>query len=184
MGAWFVRNGLDNERSLGKSAIAVGLAWLLILALFIWLIVWADSRGAFDEPEPDSVPRDQQRVLIKDLQPGDCTARPWDERPRYTWQLVPCAESHHQEVFAAPEFPDGPFPEEDLYFGMADDACGDLFAQYTGHAVEDTPWEYGWLYFTEEQWNDGNRAVICVIDKTEPTTGSAKDADLSDSSPA
>lgn len=99
-----------------------------------------------------------------DLRPGDCIAQDdslsgdVDELP-----LVPCAQSHTQEVFAVVRHPDDAYPGAGAVATFADRACLTALEADLDLTIDDGI-AFSYLLPTFEGWNkNGDRSVVCVL---------------------
>lgn len=101
---------------------------------------------------------------VFDLRAGDCLAPdPETEGEISDVPVVPCAEPHSQEVFAAVEHPAGPYPGAGAVSIWADGAClGELEATLDLTLADGVFISY--LLPTFDGWNKhDDRRVVCVL---------------------
>jgi hypothetical protein len=119
-------------------------------------------------------------ISVFDLRPGDCLL-PDDKTVGDVEKInaVPCAETHTQEVYALPEYPDegGVYPGEAEIKKFADASCLEAFGDYTGTDYLNSNLFFTYLLPSLDSWNSGDdRQILCVI--VSPTekgmTGSVK----------
>ena len=109
------------------------------------------------------------------LRVGDCLeSMDWGGAELTTVPVIPCAEAHESEVYAAVDLADGAFPGDDAIATQADEFCYGEYQGFVGVAWEDSAFEYGYMSPTQASWEEGDdREVLCVIwDPAGLTTGS------------
>lgn len=105
---------------------------------------------------------------------GDCLeSMEWSDELT-TVPVIPCAEAHESEVYAAVDLADGDFPGADAVADQAEEYCYGEFEGFIGVAWEQSGLEYGYLSPTQESWERANdREVLCVVwDPESLTSGS------------
>ncbi|MDK1291936.1 MAG: septum formation family protein [Actinomycetota bacterium] len=75
--------------------------------------------------------------------------------------IVDCDEPHDNEVIANVELTGGDYPGQDQVENRATQICYDNFSDYVGISYEESIYDIGWLFPTEETWDAGDREVIC-----------------------
>jgi hypothetical protein len=106
---------------------------------------------------------------------GDCLeSMDWGGGELSTVPVIPCAEAHESEVYAATDLPEGDFPGTAEIESQADEYCYGEFTGFVGVAWDESAFEYGYLSPTQESWEQADdREILCVIwDPSGPTTGS------------
>jgi hypothetical protein len=167
--AVFVRS--KDGRDHGKTFVAVGFsligAWLLVFAAIAAFAVLV-------EMQPEQQENVRGDVWIEDVRIGDCLARDLDEEVTLV-KLVPCAERHRLETYAIFDLPAGPFPGLDDVDRLAEGGCTQRFEEFVGLSYDDSEFDYQSVTPIEEIWED-DRAVVCLIDTGDMTTGSLENA--------
>lgn len=95
---------------------------------------------------------------------------------------VPCADSHHNEVFGAFNLPgtSEDFPGRDAIASAADAGCLERFEPFVGREYELSIYGISSVTPTEGSWNEvDDREVLCMISNYDgtPKSGSARNAD-------
>jgi len=87
--------------------------------------------------------------------------------------VVPCSESHDEEIFHEITMPDGDFSDEAVDAASAE-CVGDVFTSFVGVAYDASTLAVTTISPTQETWEQMNDRVIqCVIlDPAGPVTGS------------
>jgi hypothetical protein len=78
-------------------------------------------------------------------------------------QHHPCNESHNAEVVLVGDYPaakDAPYPTDE--FGSYGNTCASAALAYVGSAAPDNL-IYSFYYPLQEDWNKGERKMICYI---------------------
>lgn len=122
--------------------------------------------GGADEPERDES-GDVTEASDADafsIRVGDCLeSMDWGGGEMSTVPVIPCAEPHESEVYAAVDLPDGDFPGAEAVDTQSGEFCYGEFQGFVGVAWEDSEFEYGYLAPTEQSWGQGDREVLCVV---------------------
>jgi len=75
--------------------------------------------------------------------------------------IVDCDEPHDNEVIANQDLTGSDYPGQDQIENRASQICYDQFSDYVGISYEESMYDIGWLYPTDETWAAGDREVIC-----------------------
>lgn len=101
------------------------------------------------------------------LQVGDCTG-PITSGTVGEVTLVPCAQPHAWEVFAATALEGDEFPGAGKVQDRAEEFCNDEFKAFIGLSVSKSDYQLTVLQPTKETWNDaGDRQVTCLAGDSE-----------------
>lgn len=96
------------------------------------------------------------------LQVGDCTG-PLTTGTVERVTLIPCAQPHAWEVFAATELQGDSFPGAGKVQDQAEEFCNDQFKAFIGVSVSKSEYRLTVLQPTRQTWNDaGDRQVTCL----------------------
>jgi hypothetical protein len=114
-----------------------------------------------------------------DFEAGECTN---DDLTGNVGEIdtVDCDEDHTAEAYAQIDLEgdDDDFPDD--VSQQAGESCqGDAFEEYVGLPYAESVYDIQTINPTEETWSDGDRTVICVINRRvdgAPLEGSAKDS--------
>ena len=94
---------------------------------------------------------------------GDCIGKVEGETAD-SLPLVPCAEKHNWEAFAASELAGTDFPGNTGVQSLAEEACRVAFVDFVGIEAGDSKYELQFLTPTKESWNEaGDREVVCLV---------------------
>ncbi len=158
-------------RSLRLAAVAA-LSAAALVAFSGCSLLGGDNEPERDEEGDVTEATDADAFAIR---VGDCLeTMDWGAEGFSTVPLVPCAEAHESEVYAATDLPDGAYPGDDAVATQADEFCYGEFQGFVGVAWEDSAFDYGYLSPSQDSWEQGDdREVLCVImDPNGLTTGS------------
>lgn len=133
--------------------------------------------GGADEPERNeegdvTAASDADAFAIR---VGDCLeTMDWGTEGFSSVPVIPCAEPHESEVYAAVDLPDGDYPGDESIATQSDEFCAGEFESFVGAAWETSALSYGYLSPSQDSWEQGNdREVLCLImDPAGLTTGS------------
>jgi len=90
---------------------------------------------------------------------GDCLLEP-DGEEITSFTTTDCTEPHDLEVYAV--FESGALGYEAIE-AEASTRCINSFATYVGVDYFDSELQYDWFQPTTETWDDGDRAVQCIL---------------------
>jgi len=87
--------------------------------------------------------------------------------------ILPCTDSHDQEVYYEITMPDGDFADADIN-AAAQECIGDAYTAFVGLGYQESALDVTTLTPTKESWEQSNDRVIqCLIfDPAGPVTGS------------
>lgn len=92
---------------------------------------------------------------------------------------VPCEHEHDAEVYYTFDLPEGDFPGDEAVIAAAEDGCHGAFEGYVGSSYEESAIYFTFLHPSEQGWRSASdREVICVLQASEPVTGSLQDSGL------
>ena len=132
--------------------------------------------GATTAPDRDSagaVTKAADAADIFSLRVGDCIPRSFveakgEETTVTETSVVPCAEPHESEVFAAFLATGGSsFPGSDAMLNQAETGCPERFEAFVGLPLDDSNLELTYLFPVRESWATGDRQILCIVD--DPT---------------
>jgi hypothetical protein len=116
-------------------------------------------------------------LKITDLRVGDCfdLKDPAAEVIEDV-KAVPCAQEHEYEMFHIGSMPSGSYPSDTAFSSFVEDECLPAFETYVGLVYENSVLEVSFVTPTTDSWNDGDRAVQCVVyhPRIHRLTGSQK----------
>jgi hypothetical protein len=98
---------------------------------------------------------------VLELDVGTCFDDPESFEEVEDVPIVDCSVPHDNEVIANQDLTGSDYPGQDQVENRASQICYDNFADYVGIAYEDSIYDIGWLFPTEESWEIGDREVIC-----------------------
>lgn len=109
------------------------------------------------------------------LEVGDCLdMEAATETEVETLPTVPCGDPHDGEVYAENELTGDEVPAD--LEDQAGTFCYDAFAPFIGMAYEESTLDFSYLAPTPASWDEGDRAVQCVLLSPEPVTGTLEGA--------
>jgi hypothetical protein len=162
--------------------ILVGLLLLAGLGLAVFFVA-----GSSDDGDVGEIVEQVGGVNVNDMAVGQC----WDDPPGFgagATQLlevpgVPCAEPHHNEVFALVDHPggdDSPFPGRDQIELDSFRLCLQKFEGYVGVPFTESPLDIFYIYPTDESWLAGDREIVCSLYRLDEArlVGSERGSDL------
>ncbi len=93
---------------------------------------------------------------------GDCTGKMASGTITGA-DLIPCADPHYFEAFAAKQMDDASYPGQTETEKLADEFCGEAFADYVGISSSKSKYGVFYLYPTTETWAKlGDREILCL----------------------
>ncbi len=125
------------------------LAAVGLLAIGVAFNVWSGSTAS------KNVPADSELLA--------CYGRDGSKQP------VPCSSTHYFEVYSAARYPaDTPYPGA-IARSAGLEICEEDFALHTGTSYYDlsSDLNYSLVFPSEDEWNAGDRLVLCVLHHLE-----------------
>lgn len=114
----------------------------------------------------------QDRADVFQIRVGDCLNTSTLSDEVNAVPVVPCAESHEDEVYFAFDLDEGDFPGEDVIDAKSDEMCTPEFASFIGMSYEESTLDWYPFTPTAGSWSDGDREILCVAyDPAGMTTG-------------
>jgi hypothetical protein len=115
---------------------------------------------------------------VLELDVGTCFDDPENFEEVEEVPIVDCAAPHENEVFATQDPTGSEYPGMTEVENRASQICCDTFSEYVEIAYEESIYEFGSLFPTEETWAIGDREVICFAYdiELEKITGSINGA--------
>ncbi len=98
---------------------------------------------------------------VLELEVGTCFDDPDSYESVSDVPIVDCDQPHDNEVFANEDLTGSEYPGSDQVKNRADAICLEKFASYVGIAYEDSIYDIGSLFPTDQTWDVGDREVIC-----------------------
>jgi hypothetical protein len=77
---------------------------------------------------------------------------------------VPCGQPHDAEAYSVFDLPDGDFPGQEEVALAGEEQCMEDFESFIGTPYEESRYEIGTLFPTEEAWNEmADREFVCLV---------------------
>ena len=149
-----------------------GIWWLVGLAIFGVIRwgpgIWTDVREAFGGAERDSTGEvvEAGTASAFDIRVGDCFNVPAIIGSVEEAELVPCADPHLYEAYAAYVYPDkanAEYPGLDAIIDAGDEYCFDEFEDFVDARWETSALDFAYLYPEPEGWRFGDRTILCFL---------------------
>lgn len=160
--------GVDHGRGRAVAALCVLGGWVLVLGAVLVVSVLVGS------------PRDESgrvtaagETSISDLRAGDCIFERLETGGTYTVGLVPCAEPHHGEVYAAFDL-EGDWAGRRAAERAAEAGCLQRFEEFVGAPPRRT--DLGLLYFApvDAAGYRVDPGALCVLESDNAVTGTMR----------
>jgi serine/threonine protein kinase len=177
----------QNGRGMAIAGIVLSALWTIGILL---LIVVAVASSAPPEPvspttfptataepttEPPVTSAPSTAISATELQVGDCLNDLTDSTDVSSLPSVDCAQPHQGEVFAVFDLPPGPYPGAAGVDDLVSKGCNARLAEYSPGAPTDDAVGLFSVYPLEQNWERGDREVVCIAKATSGTaTGSIK----------
>jgi len=179
----------QNGRGMAIAGIVLSALWTIGVLLLITLAV-ASSRPSGPvtpttlptasptaEPttEPPVTTAPSTAISATELQVGDCLNDLTNSTDVSSLPSVDCAQPHEGEVFAVFDLPPGPYPGAAGVDDLVSKGCNARLAEYSPGAPSDDAVGLFSVYPLEQNWERGDREVVCIAKATSgTTTGSIK----------
>jgi hypothetical protein len=145
--------------------VGVRLAILLVIVLIGVAAAYFTNAGRNSSGQIDKA----GDMAPSDLVVGDCFDLPNDmlsPDPSATIEnttAVPCAQSHHYEVFYRGDISADTYPTDSELSDWTDQYCTPAFEAYVGTTADKTTLTYYYFFPSEASWSDGDRGVQCSL---------------------
>lgn len=146
-----IRRTGQNGRGFALAALAVSTIWVVFFTVLIALAVIGRSTPSTS------------------INLGQCINGLGGDTI-YSVRVQPCTEPHEGEVVAVFDLPAGPFPGQSAVQSKVEERCNDLLDDYSPSAQKDPKIELTALFPRKENWDVGDREVVCIA---VPTSGTA-----------
>ena len=164
----------DVSASLRTTALSLFVAMTMVLVAAASIpagaIAAEPSPSAGAELDPGASADPAQDVAAAPIEPqfwsdvlvaGDCIIRPpIGELP----EPLSCDELHGEEIYAVGRIDlgvDAPYPGDSLSDMVGEQLCDQATIEFAGEPWERAPFASFWLYPTEEEWDAGDRGIMC-----------------------
>lgn len=119
-------------------------------------------------------------LSVFELQAGDCLVPPdrVDDELR-TVRVVPCEQTHTQEVFFVDDLEDvEEYPGDEAVQALADSRCLGPFRDYVGIDYVDSSLFLTYLLPSVRSWDEGDREIVCIAQVLDASgmEGSVRDS--------
>ena len=101
-------------------------------------------------------------ATVLELEVGTCFDDPGNFEQVEDVPVVGCEEPHDNEVIANVDLTGSDYPGRDQVENRASQICYDTFSDYVGISYEESIYDIGWFFPTDESWAVGDREVICL----------------------
>lgn len=163
----------SGQKGRGFAIAGLVLTGVWIIGAIVAGVVIALTSGA--ERDASGNVTDGGKVFAEDLRIGDCIKEPPQDDSVFRISVVPCAEAHEGEVYAAIDVAGSEYPGVDELTAKANDDCFEELETYAPAAYENESVEVFFLYPTDQSWRVGDRAITCIATTDGSRTGSIKE---------
>jgi serine/threonine-protein kinase len=179
----------QNGRGMAIAGIVLSALWTVGVLLLIILAVASStpsgpvtpttfptaSPTAEPSTEPPVTSAPSTAISATELQVGDCLNDLTNSTDVSSLPSVDCTQPHQGEVFAVFDLPPGPYPGADGVDELVSKGCNARLAEYSPGAPSDDAVGLFSVYPLEQNWERGDREVVCIAKATSgTTTGSIK----------
>ena len=179
----------QNGRGMAIAGIVLSALWTIGVLLLIILAVASSTPSGPVTPttfptasptaepttEPPATTAPSTAISATELQVGDCLNDLTNSTDVSSLPSVHCAQPHQGEVFAVFDLPPGPYPGADGVDDLVSKGCNARLAEYSPGAPSDDAVGLFSVYPLEQNWERGDREVVCIAKATSgTTTGSIK----------
>jgi Septum formation len=159
-----VRTSGRGGQGLANAAIAISVAWALVVAGLITLgaaLTW--SQG------PAPILTQPGSVLPNELKVGDCLSTlPMRAGTVFRIDVTGCTNRHRAEVYALFDLPKGRYPGEKAVTQRAKSACTTRLSKIDIREQRGLGLQY--IYPQGVNWQLGQRSVACLVVASTPVT--------------
>ncbi len=179
----------QNGRGMAIAGIVLSALWTVGVLLLIILAVASSTPSGPVTPttfptasptaepttEPPATTAPSTAISATELQVGDCLNDLTNSTDVSSLPSVDCTQPHQGEVFAVFDLPPGPYPGADGVDDLVSKGCNARLAEYSPGAPSDDAVGLFSVYPLEQNWERGDREVVCIAKATSgTTTGSIK----------
>ncbi|WP_085101141.1 DUF4190 domain-containing protein [Mycobacterium paraense] len=151
------RPGGQRGRGMAIAGLALSAGWAVVIAVAIAFVALSPTHT----------------VSAQDIKVGDCFAELPTGNRIASVNTVSCDRPHAAEVAGVVTIPDGPFPG-DAGFSAYNKECKETLASYSATALLDPGVDLAVMKPTQDSWQHGDRAMVCVATFTNKRTGSIR----------
>jgi Domain of unknown function (DUF4190)/Septum formation len=149
--------GGQRGRGMAIGGLVLSAVWAMVIAVAIAFVALSPTR----------------MVSAQDIKVGDCFADLPTGNRIASVNTVSCDRPHVAEVAGVVTIPDGPFPG-DSGFSAYGKQCKESLAAYSATALLDPDIDLAVMKPTQDSWQHGDRAMVCVATFANKRTGSIK----------
>ena len=179
----------QNGRGMAIAGIVLSALWTVGVLLLIILAVASSTPSGPVTPttlptasptaepttEPPVTTAPSTAISATELQVGDCLNDLTNSTDVSSLPSVDCTQPHEGEVFAVFDLPPGPYPGAAGVDDLVSKGCNARLAEYSPGAPSDDAVGLFSVYPLEQNWERGDREVVCIAKATSgTTTGSIK----------
>jgi hypothetical protein len=164
----------SGESGKGQAIAGIVIGGLITLfgAIILTIVLVIASNDEYQGKNESSGAR---VISVEALAVGECFDDGFEEDEVYR---RPCTSSHDGELISNVTLPAGPYPGDRPVEDLARAGCDAEFNKYVGNTVTASELQSSFWTPTEDQWEDGDRLVICAAygPNDEPLTSTVKDS--------
>jgi len=174
----------QNGRGMAIAGIVLSALWTVGVLLLIILAVASSTPSGPVTPttlptasptaepttEPPVTTAPSTAISATELQVGDCLNDLTNSTDVSSLPSVDCTQPHQGEVFAVFDLPPGPYPGADGVDDLVSKGCNARLAEYSPGAPSDDAVGLFSVYPLEQNWERGDREVVCIAKATSGTT--------------
>jgi len=174
----------QNGRGMAIAGIVLSALWTVGVLLLIILAVASSTPSGPVTPttlptasptaepttEPPVTTAPSTAISATELQVGDCLNDLTNSTDVSSLPSVDCTQPHEGEVFAVFDLPPGPYPGADGVDDLVSKGCNARLAEYSPGAPSDDAVGLFSVYPLEQNWERGDREVVCIAKATSGTT--------------
>jgi hypothetical protein len=168
---------LSQTKRTGQNGRGMAIAGIVLSAMWTIGIILAIILAAATAAKRDDggTVRQGGDISATALQVGDCVNDLKNSTNVLSLPGVPCTQPHEGEVFAVFDLPAGDYPGTAAVDEQVTKECTDRIEAYSPSAARDPGVGLFSVYPLEQNWNRGDRQVVCIATAaTGTTTGSIK----------
>lgn len=155
---------MKKTRALQKLALVTGAltATIALSGCSVLNSLMPSSKPVRDS-ETGEIAESQDNADVFSIRAGDCLNSSSLGTEVSAVPVVPCADSHEDEIYFVFDLPEGDFPGDFEVGELADETCTAEFNNFVGKAWEESQLDWWPFTPTADSWSGGDREILCAV---------------------